>query len=77
VPLYFLVEALNTFSLAIIGGVIQAYIIDNADDMKIFHKIMGRVNRLSFFFMAVACCLELGSRIFMIECHGLSAGPAV
>jgi len=57
VPLYFLAEALNALSLTIIGGVIQAYIIDNADDMENIHKIMGKVNRLSFFFMAVASLL--------------------
>jgi len=54
VPLYFLAEAFNALSLTIIGGVIQAYIIDNADDLDNIHRIMGRVNKLSFFFMAVS-----------------------
>jgi len=57
VPLFFLAEALNALSLTITGGVMQAYIIDNADDMKNIHRIMGRVNRLCFFFMAVASLL--------------------
>lgn len=53
-PLYFLAEAFNALSLTLLGGVIQAYIIDNADNMDNIHRIIGRVGKLSFFFMALS-----------------------
>ena len=54
VTIFFIAEIFNAISLTIMGGVAYAYIIDNAQSINNTENILHHINKLQYFFMAIA-----------------------
>lgn len=51
---FFIAEIFNAISLTVLGGVSYAYIIDNSQKNKTTQELLHNLNKLQFFFMAIA-----------------------